>query len=121
MTTPDQPPPVHAPISLPHGPAICYSGYREGQDPNRKLFPSVDQIREDLHILRRHWLELGMRHGVVAADGRPAQAVVDDLVARTPEALAVVRARLPHGFPAEVADSILGGVQVAAARLAAEA
>ena len=72
-----------------------------------------------LDILRWHWLELGTRHGVVTADGRPAQAVVDDLVARTPEALAVVRARLPHGFPAEVADSILGGVQDAAARLAA--
>jgi serine/threonine-protein kinase HipA len=72
-------------------------------------------------ILRRHWLELGTRHGVVTADGRPAQAVVDDLVARTPEALAVVRARLPHGFPAEVADSIFGGVQDAAARLATQA
>jgi serine/threonine-protein kinase HipA len=72
-----------------------------------------------LDIMRWHWLELGTRHGVVTADGRPAQAVVDDLVARTPEALAVVRARLPHGFPAEVADSILGGVQDAAARLAA--
>ena len=70
-------------------------------------------------ILRRHWLELGTRHGVVTADGRPAQAVVDDLVARTPEALAQVRAQLPHGFPADVADSILEGVQGAAARLAA--
>jgi serine/threonine-protein kinase HipA len=70
-------------------------------------------------ILRRHWLELGTRHGVVTADGRPAQAVVDDLVARTPEALALVRAQLPHGFPSDVADSILEGVQGAAARLAA--
>ena len=70
-------------------------------------------------ILRRHWLELGTRHGVVTADGRPAQAVVDDLVARTPEALAQVRAQLPPGFPADVADSILEGVQGAAARLAA--
>jgi serine/threonine-protein kinase HipA len=70
-------------------------------------------------ILRRHWLELGTRHGVVTADGRPAQAVVDDLVARTPEALALVRAQLPHGFPADVAGSILEGVQGAAARLAA--
>jgi serine/threonine-protein kinase HipA len=70
-------------------------------------------------ILRRHWLELGTRHGVVTADGRPAQAVVDDLVARTPEALALVRAQLPHGFPSDVAGSILEGVQGAAARLAA--
>jgi serine/threonine-protein kinase HipA len=36
-------------------------------------------------ILRRHWLELGARHGVVTADGGPAQAVLDDLVAKTPE------------------------------------
>lgn len=70
-------------------------------------------------ILRRHWLELGTRHGVVTADGRPAHAVLDDLVARTPEALAQVRALLPPDFPAEVADSILAGVQGAAARLAA--
>jgi len=70
-------------------------------------------------ILRRHWLELGTRHGIVTADGRPAQAVIDDLVAGTPEALARVRAQLPPGFPAEVADSVLGGVQSAAARLAA--
>ena len=62
---------------------------------------------------------LGTRHGVVTADGRPAQEVVDDLVARTPEALAQVRAQLPHGFPADVADSILEGVEGAAARLAA--
>ena len=42
-------------LTLPTGNAICYSGYREGQDPNRKLFPSVDEIREDLHILSKHW------------------------------------------------------------------
>lgn len=42
-------------LALPQGNAICYSGYREGQDPNRKLFPSVDEIREDLHILKKHW------------------------------------------------------------------
>ncbi|EHR69303.1 HipA domain-containing protein [Burkholderiales bacterium JOSHI_001] len=70
-------------------------------------------------ILRRHWLELGTRHGVVTADGRPAQAVLDDIVARTPEALARVRAQLPPGFPAEVAHSILAGVEGAAARLSA--
>jgi hypothetical protein len=42
-------------LSLPQGNAICYSGYREGQDPNRKLYPSVAEIREDLHLLARHW------------------------------------------------------------------
>jgi serine/threonine-protein kinase HipA len=45
--------------------------------------------------------------------------VIDDLVARTPEALAQVRALLPPGFPAEVADRIFTGVEEAATRLAA--
>jgi exo-beta-1,3-glucanase (GH17 family) len=40
---------------LPRGNAICYSGYREGQDPNRKLYPSLAEIRQDLHILKKHW------------------------------------------------------------------
>lgn len=70
-------------------------------------------------ILRRHWLELGTRHGVVTADGQPAQAVLDDLVTRTPEVLDQVRAQLPPGFPSEVSDSVLVGLQSAAARLAA--
>lgn len=42
-------------LTLPRGRAICYSGYREGQDPGRKLFPSAAEIREDLHILAKHW------------------------------------------------------------------
>jgi exo-beta-1,3-glucanase (GH17 family) len=42
-------------LNLPAGDAICYSGYREGQSPNDKAYPSVDQIREDLHILQRQW------------------------------------------------------------------
>ncbi|MES2714755.1 MAG: glycosyl hydrolase family 17 protein [Pseudomonadota bacterium] len=40
---------------LPTGPAICYSGYRDGQNPGDKIYPSLDQIREDLAILRKHW------------------------------------------------------------------
>lgn len=35
--------------------AICYSGYRDGQSPPSHIFPSYDQIREDLLILVRHW------------------------------------------------------------------
>ncbi len=40
---------------LAHGNAICYSGYREGQSPIERVFPSYEQIREDLLILRRNW------------------------------------------------------------------
>jgi len=66
-------------------------------------------------ILRRHWLALGTRHGVIAADWQPVQTVLDDLVARPPGVLDQVRANLPTGFPVKAADSILAGVQSAAA------
>lgn len=35
---------------LEYGKAICYSGYREGQDPSGEV-PAKEQIREDLEIL----------------------------------------------------------------------
>jgi len=38
-----------------HGRAICYSGYREGQSPDTGVFPSYEEVREDLQILARHW------------------------------------------------------------------
>lgn len=37
------------------GKAICYSGYREGQDPRREIYPSREEIREDLRLLARFW------------------------------------------------------------------
>jgi exo-beta-1,3-glucanase (GH17 family) len=37
------------------GRAICYSGYRDGQSPDAQLFPSYQQVREDLLLLARHW------------------------------------------------------------------
>lgn len=43
------------PLVLPSGNAICYSGYREGQSPDQRIYPSLDQIREDLLILHKHW------------------------------------------------------------------
>lgn len=69
-------------------------------------------------ILRRHWLTVGAEHGVVAPDGRGAEAVVDDLVARTPGVVMTVRALLPAGFPMYVADTIFNGLQEAADKLA---
>ncbi|HRI17747.1 MAG TPA: glycosyl hydrolase [Burkholderiaceae bacterium] len=42
-------------LKLPTGNAICYSGYRHGQSPGEKIYPSVAEIREDLHLLRKHW------------------------------------------------------------------
>lgn len=46
---------MRAPLPLPAGPAICYSGYRAGQSPDSRVYPSLDQIREDLRLLAPHW------------------------------------------------------------------
>ncbi|NOH02815.1 MAG: glycosyl hydrolase [Chloroflexi bacterium] len=37
------------------GKAVCYSGYREGQDPRQEIYPSHEEIREDLLILAKFW------------------------------------------------------------------
>lgn len=42
-------------IDQQHANAICYSGYRAGQDPGRQIYPTYEQIREDLHLLAQHW------------------------------------------------------------------
>lgn len=42
-------------LQLPPGPAICYSGYRQGQSPVERIYPTVDQIRQDLQLLHPHW------------------------------------------------------------------
>jgi serine/threonine-protein kinase HipA len=71
-------------------------------------------------ILRRHWQVLGTRHGVVTADGRAVQYLIEDVVARTPAVTAAVRAQLPEEFPMSMADAVLGGLQDAANRLASQ-
>jgi exo-beta-1,3-glucanase (GH17 family) len=42
-------------LQLPQGNAICYSGYRHGQSPGDKVYPSLADIREDLRILQKNW------------------------------------------------------------------
>jgi exo-beta-1,3-glucanase (GH17 family) len=42
-------------LQLPSGHAVCYSGYRHGQSPGDKTYPTPAQIHEDLLILRKHW------------------------------------------------------------------
>ena len=69
-------------------------------------------------IQRRHWIALGTEYGVVNHDGLGVGHVLDDVVARTPGVLNIVRARLPAGFPMHVADPILNGLQQAADKLA---
>ncbi|WP_019026147.1 glycosyl hydrolase family 17 protein [Colwellia piezophila] len=42
-------------MKLEHGNAICYSGYREGQNPREAIYPSYEEIKEDLLILAENW------------------------------------------------------------------
>jgi len=37
------------------GNAISYSGFREGQSPRDRIYPSQAEILEDLKILEKHW------------------------------------------------------------------
>ena len=62
---------------LPTGNAICYSGYREGQSPDSRVYPSVAQIREDLHLLLRHWRLLRLYDCSVHAE-RVLQVIEED-------------------------------------------
>ncbi len=41
-------------IGIKQGQAICYSGFRDGQQPG-KAFPSYEEIKEDLTLLDGHW------------------------------------------------------------------
>ncbi len=43
------------PLGVEHGNAICYSGYREGQNPREGHYPTYDEIHQDLRILAGHW------------------------------------------------------------------
>jgi exo-beta-1,3-glucanase (GH17 family) len=59
---------------LPPGNAICYSGYREGQSPVTRVYPSREEIREDLLILARNWRYLRLY------DSGPHAEIVLDVI-----------------------------------------
>ena len=69
-------------------------------------------------ILRRHWVALGTRHGVVDEAARGAEHLIDAIAARTPDVIAKVRSQLAKGFPAPLANAVFDGMQAAAKRLA---
>ncbi len=41
-------------FGLPPGNAVCYSGFRDGQQPGG-LYPSYEEVKEDLLILQNNW------------------------------------------------------------------
>jgi serine/threonine-protein kinase HipA len=48
------------------------------------------------------------------------QAILADLVARTPAVIDRVEAAIPKGFPAPIADTIFAGVRASSDRLQSE-
>jgi exo-beta-1,3-glucanase (GH17 family) len=44
--------------ALPYTKAVCYSGFRDGQSPETGIFPTYQEIKEDLEILSEHWQSL---------------------------------------------------------------
>lgn len=57
--------------------AICYSGYRAGQSPDAGIFPSPEQIDEDLRILSKRWRKLRLY------DSGPYARLVLEAIRRT--------------------------------------
>jgi serine/threonine-protein kinase HipA len=65
-------------------------------------------------IRRPHWITTAKRNGI----GSEGEAIINELIARTPGAVATVQSQLPRGFPVAVAGPILDGLTRAAKRLA---
>ncbi|MDM7941452.1 MAG: glycosyl hydrolase family 17 protein [Hydrogenophaga sp.] len=64
-------------LTLPSGNAICYSGYRDGQNPGEQTYPTPAEIREDLAILRKQWKLLRLYDCSPHAD-RVLQVIAED-------------------------------------------
>ncbi|NYF20977.1 serine/threonine-protein kinase HipA [Xanthomonas sp. JAI131] len=64
-------------------------------------------------IQRRHFSSTAQRVGYAST----AEPLIEEILARTPGAIAEVRADLPQDFSPRVADAILGGLEQAAAAL----
>ncbi len=42
-------------LGVKSGKAICYSGFRPGQSPGSGIYPTYQEVKEDLLILHGHW------------------------------------------------------------------
>ncbi len=40
---------------IPYGKAICYSGYRENQSPHKNIYPTEQEVFQDLSLLAKHF------------------------------------------------------------------
>ncbi len=65
-------------------------------------------------IQRRHWIATAQRSGI----GGEGEAIINELIARTPGVITVVQKQLPPHFPEAIASPILTGLAKAAKKLA---
>lgn len=68
-------------------------------------------------VQRRHFDSTAQKVGYAPT----AEPIIEEILARTPAAIAEVRAELPQDFSPRVAETVLGGLERAAAALAAMA
>jgi serine/threonine-protein kinase HipA len=66
-------------------------------------------------ILHRHWICTARICGI---SQDVAQAMIDELVAKTPAVIAKVTAALPPTFPAQIAGTVFAGIRSSAVKLA---
>ena len=66
------PNPARPQLPIPFGNAVCYSGYRQGQNPRTGDYPSPAEVEEDLLILAKNWDYLRLydasRHAEIVLD-----------------------------------------------------
>lgn len=93
-------------------------GRRSGQWPQQKLqmamawFADKGRYTKPLEITGRRMLLTAKRLGL-----GDAEAILNELIARAPTVIAVVRAQLPDGFSQTVAEPVLTGLQTSASQL----
>ena len=63
----------------------------------------------------RHWLETAKRCGLGGM-----QSIVQDVIDRTPDVVKQMHAKVPKGFPTQIANSILDGIKASTRHLKAD-
>lgn len=94
-------------------------GKAAGQWPEQELRLAMGwhgiktRTSKPMQVQLRHLISTASRMGLAAE----AEALVANLVARTPEVIATAWQELPSGFPKPLADAILAGLRSSAERL----
>lgn len=93
-------------------------GRRKGQLAPQKIRMAMAVWGKHRHYKRQEIRRSHFEHTAAACGlGSCASRLIDELVERTPEAIAQVSSRLPSGFPESVSTPILEGLAKAAAAL----